>query len=346
MRHLWESCFEDSPQYLDYYMEGPFRECVVFTGGEPVSSMLHLHERQICWQHDWKKLHYIVGVSTLPAFRGRGMMRGLLRSALAWMYERQEPWTYLTPASEKIYLPFGFCTVSAGTKSHWTKDQWQQEPGDRMIPKMSESGKAQEVSEHGIPQAIPGAMPGAWNAYETLDDRQKELLASGTREKLFREDVVHIRRDPAYYEDLAREMQACRGRLMVRLDAQGEPVDYAAYGQEEDEMEVFDCLEGERTVLSGLGDEGWRYTAQIMARIVHLEAFVKSLTGRVIPDGVYRIQDPDLAANDGIWQIVWNGNAYEIRRMPNGTMAENTLDIAKLCAMAWSDCQVHLNELV
>lgn len=342
VRHLWESCFEDSPQYLDYYMEGPFRECVVFTGGEPVSSMLHLHERQIRWHHDWKKLHYIVGVSTLPAFRGRGMMRGLLRSALVWMYERQEPWTYLTPAREEIYLPFGFCTVSAGTKSHWTKDQWKKEPGDRTIQEMSGSGKEQEVSEHGMSQAIPGA----WNAYETLDDLQKELLASGTGKKLLREDVVHIRRDSAYYEDLAREMRACRGRLMVRLDAQGEPVDYAAYGQEEDEMEVFDCLEGERTVLSGLGGEGWRYTAQIMVRIVHLEAFMKSLTGRVIPDGVYRIEDPDLAANDGIWQIVWNGSAYEIRRMPDSTMAENTLDIAKLCAMAWSDCQVHLNELV
>lgn len=315
VRHLWESCFEDSTQYLDYYMDGPFRECVVFTGGEPVSSMLHLHERQIRWLGSWEKLHYIVGVSTLPAFRGRGMMRGLLRSALAWMYERREPWTYLTPASEQIYLPFGFCTVSPGTKSYWTKSQWQQEAG-------------------------------TWKAYETLDDRQKKLLASGTGEKLLLEDVVHIRRDPAYYEDLAREMQACRGRLMVRLDAQGEPVDYAAYGQEEDEMEVFDCLDGEQTVLSSLGGGGWRYTAQIMVRIVHLEAFIQSLTGQVLPDGIYRIQDPDLAANDGIWQIGWNGNAYEIRRMPDGTTAENTLDIAKLCAMAWSSCQVHLNELV
>ena len=51
-----------------------------------------------------EKLHYIVAVATqdLPE---EGYMAALLKESLQAMYRQGEPFTYLMPASEKIYYP-------------------------------------------------------------------------------------------------------------------------------------------------------------------------------------------------------------------------------------------------
>ena len=52
--------------------------------------------------------HYIIAVSTQKEYRGRGFMRSLLIKSMEEMYGNKEPFTFLMPASEKIYTPYDF----------------------------------------------------------------------------------------------------------------------------------------------------------------------------------------------------------------------------------------------
>lgn len=55
--------------------------------------------------------HYIVAVATREPYRKRGYMSALLKESLHQMYASREPFTFLMPARESIYLPHGFRTV-------------------------------------------------------------------------------------------------------------------------------------------------------------------------------------------------------------------------------------------
>ena len=110
-RRLWEEIFtEDTPEFLDYYysVKTQDNEIYVVEDGDKIVSMLHLNPYQIRVQDKLYQTHYIVAVATDERYRKRGLMRQLLNHAMQVMADRGEPFTFLMPASEAIYKPFGF----------------------------------------------------------------------------------------------------------------------------------------------------------------------------------------------------------------------------------------------
>ena len=110
-RQLWEEIFtEDTPEFLDYYYSEKTRdnEIYVIEDGDEIVSMLHLNPYDMRIRDKVYQTHYIVAVATKEAYRKRGLMRQLLNHALQIMTERGEPFTFLMPAAEAIYKPFGF----------------------------------------------------------------------------------------------------------------------------------------------------------------------------------------------------------------------------------------------
>ena len=73
--------------------------------------MLHLNPYTLMVNGKEEPSHYIVAVATEEACRKRGYMAALLKTALQDMYQAGEPFTFLMPAAEAIYLPHGFSTV-------------------------------------------------------------------------------------------------------------------------------------------------------------------------------------------------------------------------------------------
>ena len=70
--------------------------------------MVHLNPCRVSWQGEELTLSYIVAVATEEAYRGQGIMGKLLGMALEEMDRRGEPFTFLMPAAEAIYTPYGF----------------------------------------------------------------------------------------------------------------------------------------------------------------------------------------------------------------------------------------------
>lgn len=110
-RKLWEEIFtEDTPEFVDYYysVKAKENEIYVIEDGDQIVSMLHLNPYQMRIGNQICQTHYIVGVATVPQYRRRGLMAELLNYVLRVMHDRGEPFTFLMPASEAIYKPFGF----------------------------------------------------------------------------------------------------------------------------------------------------------------------------------------------------------------------------------------------
>jgi len=110
-RRLWEEIFtEDTPEFLDYYYSVKVKdnEIYVIEDGGEIVSMLHLNPYQMRVKDKVFKTHYIVAVATDERYRHQGLMRQLLNHAMQMMADRGEPFTFLMPAAEAIYKPFGF----------------------------------------------------------------------------------------------------------------------------------------------------------------------------------------------------------------------------------------------
>jgi len=110
-RKLWEEIFtEDIPEFLDYYysIKTKDNEIYVIEENGEIVSMLHLNPYQMRIGDKFYQTHYIVAVATDERYRHQGLMRQLLNHAMRVMADRGEPFTFLMPAAEAIYKPFGF----------------------------------------------------------------------------------------------------------------------------------------------------------------------------------------------------------------------------------------------
>ena len=110
-RRLWEKIFtEDTLEFLDYYYSVKVNdnEIYVMEDDGEIVSMLHLNPYQMRVRDKIFKTHYIVAVATDERYRHQGLMRQLLNHAMQVMADRGEPFTFLMPANEAIYKPFGF----------------------------------------------------------------------------------------------------------------------------------------------------------------------------------------------------------------------------------------------
>ncbi len=110
-RQLWEEIFtEDTPEFLDYYYSVKIKdnEIYVIEDGGEIVSMLHLNSYQMRVEDKLYHTHYIVAVATDERYRHQGLMRQLLNHVMQVMADRGEPFTFLMPANEAIYKPFGF----------------------------------------------------------------------------------------------------------------------------------------------------------------------------------------------------------------------------------------------
>lgn len=110
-RKLWEEVFvEDTSEFLDYYYSTKIKnnEIYVIEDDGEIVSMLHLNPYEMRIGDRLCQTHYIVAVATKESYRKRGLMRQILNYTLQVMTDRREPFTFLMPAKETIYTPFGF----------------------------------------------------------------------------------------------------------------------------------------------------------------------------------------------------------------------------------------------
>ena len=355
-RKLYEEIFdEDSPAFVDYYFRVKAAENEIFVvenEKQEILATLHLNPYEMMFCGEKVKTNYIVAVATKADCRHQGMMRSLLQASLQEMYRREETFTWLMPAAEAIYRPFGFrfiyeknkMTVTADvlrraeTDENWQIHSDQEVSGDIFC----EEAKKEDVAE----------------------------LACFAEKQLSKLAEVYTVHDIAYFEQRMQEVE-CEGGSLILIRKEKEICGYflaLKKDREAWEIVVEDAVQKKAfpAVLHWFGaseekctftafPQIWEQYAQsenvpaIMGRIVHLERFVCCLKIKKEQEWKIRLTDSLIPENNGYFIIKTGIEGGSLIRVENLSEKEKkmfcSMDIGQLTEELFR-LPVFLNEVV
>lgn len=202
-RRLYETVFcEDTPEFMDYYYNWKIRDNIIFVAEdeEGIHAMLHLNPFQVYVNGRVEKLHYIVAVATQEEYRHRGLMRRLLAAAEQEMAENGEAFTFLMPASEKIYSPFGYRYFAM--QQRWIRQKRSiREKENKEVTQLFYQSEQYEI--------------------RSVKAGELQKLADFVNQTLMRQYDLFVYRDAAYYERLCAEQRSQNGSVMVVVKKDG-----------------------------------------------------------------------------------------------------------------------------
>lgn len=107
---LWNYCFEDEEEFVNYYFENVYDEknTLVVEEDDEVLSSLQLNKYKIKLRNNDYKISYIVGVSSKPEIRGHGYMKNLMVHTLEELYKNGEIVSILMAIDYRLYRRYGF----------------------------------------------------------------------------------------------------------------------------------------------------------------------------------------------------------------------------------------------
>lgn len=296
-RTLWEKVFqEDTKEFLDYYYEEVTAGNRIYIDDEEgnIVSMLHCNPYHIQMGQKEADVSYIVAVATEERCRHQGRMKQLLQSALQEAYERAEPFAFLMPVSEKIYRPFGFCTVGY-----------------------------QDVRSLGAPW---GKKDSAWKCIPAEEEQFAELAAF-SQAVLAEHCRVFSKRNRAYFLHMQKEQRAVNGGILLLYkkdvlsgycftgredgteiwelvtagDYTGAVSVVTEYFKDAMPVKISGLLPGAQ--VDGMSQKEVSFRPLNMVRIVNLESFVQRMTAKYESETYLKIRDDFLPQNSGCYRL-------------------------------------------
>lgn len=355
-RKLYEEIFdEDSPAFVDYYFRVKAAENEIFVvenEKQEILATLHLNPYKMMFCDERVKTNYIVAVATRADCRHQGMMRSLLQASLQEMYRREETFTWLMPAAEAIYRPFGFRFIYEKNKMTVTADVLQRAETDENWQIHSD----QEVS-------------GDIFCEEAKKEDLAELACFAEKQlsKLAEVYTVH---DIAYFEQRMQEAECEGGRLVLIRNENRICGYFLALREQREAWEivvenavqkqafpaVLRWLEAgrEKCTLTAFPKIWEQYAKSenvpaIMGRIVHLERFVRCLKTKKEQEFKIRLTDSLIPENNGYFLIKTGAGGGTVTKAGNLSEKKKkmfrSLDIGQLTEELFR-LSVFLNEVV
>lgn len=355
-RKLYEEIFdEDSPAFVDYYFRVKAAENEIFVvenEKQEILATLHLNPYKMMFCDERVKTNYIVAVATRADCRHQGMMRSLLQASLQEMYRREETFTWLMPAAEAIYRPFGFRFIYEKNKMTVTADVLQRAETDENWQIHSD----QEVS-------------GDIFCEEAKKEDLAELACFAEKQlsKLAEVYTVH---DIAYFEQRMQEAECEGGRLVLIRNENRICGYFLALREQREAWEivvenavqkqafpaVLRWLEAgrEKCTLTAFPKIWEQYAKSenvpaIMGRIVHLERFVRCLKTKKEQEFKIRLTDSLIPENNGYFLIKTGAGGGTVTKAGNLSEKKEkmfrSLDIGQLTEELFR-LPVFLNEVV
>lgn len=341
---LWQECFGDSDAYTDFYFKWKIKENQVFLiyYGNELAAMLHLNPYTLRVQGADLPAYYIVGVATKESHRRKGLMAKLLEAAMKEMCTQGNPFTYLMPAKESIYLPFDFRIV-------YEQDFWNDKliQVKNQIEEEEDASRYERVSVAENEQFKAASLTVAkYNVLriEPSDSKNIEKLVSFTNNLLENKYDVFVKRTPYYYERLINEMRSSDGEVLL-LFADDELIGYLSYTaenyiyitefitsqEEQDALKAFWTYLWPIYKLNVFKRKPESQITAIMTRIINLKTFVGMLKSKRPISIVLEVSDPIVKENQGRFIININengGNIVETKESPD--LLINIGDLTKL----------------
>lgn len=355
-RKLYEEIFdEDSPAFVDYYFRVKAAENEIFVvenEKQEILATLHLNPYEMMFCGEKVKTNYIVAVATRADCRHQGMMRSLLQASLQEMYRREETFTWLMPAAEAIYRPFGFRFIYEKNKMTVTAD----------VLRRAETDENWQIHSD---QEVSGDI--------FCEEAKKEDLAElacFAEKQLSKLAEVYTVHNIAYFEQRMQEV-GCEGGSLILIRKEKEICGYflaLKKDREAWEIVVEDAVQKKAfpAVLHwfGASEEKCTFTAfpqileqyaqsenvpAIMGRIVHLERFVCCLKIKKEQEWKIRLTDSLIPENNGYFIIKTGIEGGSLIRVENLSEKEKkmfcSMDIGQLTEELFR-LPVFLNEVV
>lgn len=125
---LYQACFEEKEEAVRILFEEYALAdncCAVICGGQ-IAAALYLLPAQIAENGQAVQAHYLYAAGTLPEFRGKGLMNGLIGYALSCAAVRGDRYSALLPAGRglyQFYARFGYHPVYRAKSTAVTQAQ-------------------------------------------------------------------------------------------------------------------------------------------------------------------------------------------------------------------------------
>lgn len=333
-RWLWQEAFpEDSQGFIDYYYKRKTADNRILVKEDEAGrllSMAHLNPYRVMVKGRLWELNYIVGVATAADSRRQGHMRDMLGKLLLDLHDEGAPFCYLMPASEGIYLPFGFRFV-------FDQPLWQIK---KRLPEETRRLELQ-LSEEAGTQAGTAAFGSEGEA--------RDCLASWVNRWLDERFQVYAVRDREYMERLEEELDSEAGRVYGWYDGDGELKALQAFwgiGKREQrflysmEPDWVEPAKADKTE----GKSGSLRPA-IMARITNAARMMEAIgLNEEAPcsemEVLIRIRDKLIPGNQGLWRWKLNGKGSCLIPEPVGLaggslFSTEVLDIDVATLTSW-----------
>ncbi|AVQ96095.1 GNAT family N-acetyltransferase [Ethanoligenens harbinense] len=109
VQKIWKTCFGDADAYIRFFIKThlPAGRCLVSKEGGRAVAMLFLLPSRCFYGGEGRAVQYVYAAATLPEFRRRGLMEGLLAYAHETAVAQGMLFTCLKPASEALYRYYG-----------------------------------------------------------------------------------------------------------------------------------------------------------------------------------------------------------------------------------------------
>ena len=355
-RKLYEEIFdEDSPAFVDYYFRVKAAENEIFVvenEKQEILATLHLNPYKMMFCDERVKTNYIVAVATRADCRHQGMMRSLLQASLQEMYRREETFTWLMPAAEAIYRPFGFRFIYEKNKMTVTAD----------VLRRAETDEKWQIHSD---QEVSGDI--------FCEEAKKEDLAElacFAEKQLSKLAEVYTVHDIAYFEQRMQEAECEGGRLVLIRNENRICGYFLALREQREAWEivvenavqkqafpaVLRWLEAgrEKCTLTAFPKIWEQYAKSenvpaIMGRIVHLERFVRCLKTKKEQEFKIRLTDSLIPENNGYFLIKTGAGGGTVTKAGNLSEKKEkmfrSLDIGQLTEELFR-LSVFLNEVV
>ncbi|KDR95260.1 Predicted acetyltransferase [Peptoclostridium litorale DSM 5388] len=197
----WKYCFGDSEKYVQYYFGNRYSPdtTLVLREDNIIKASLQKNKYNLSISGQSYDIPYIVGVLTLPQYRGYGYMGTLLQKALEKMHSEGSLASILMPVDNRIYRKFGFENIA-----------YQREYSMQMgsLPKFKRS-----------------------RCFESVDGTNQHHLKQLCKvySNCIKDKNLYAIRDEAYFENLIKEIESEDGYIYMSNYETGGCDGYIAY---------------------------------------------------------------------------------------------------------------------
>ncbi len=228
----WKYCFNDPEEYVQYYFENRYSPdtTLVLREDGKIKASLQKNKYSISLSGLEYDVPYIVGVLTLPQYRGYGYMGMLLGEAMEKMYAEGTLVSILMPVDNRIYRKFGFENIAY-------QREYTMQIDSLPIFKKSRNFEAVDGLDHSHMKQLCKVYSNCMNS--------KNLYAI---------------RNEVYFENFIKEIESESGVIYMSKDVYGSYDGYIAYALSEGTFMVreimYENIDSLKSIISFIHSHG------------------------------------------------------------------------------------------